>query len=82
MEKCTWIELILRTIEHFKEVLNISSAQMQEELQYFFDTNNFSLVFLVSFAIYHSSVVDLIQSIVKYCPWQNYTSNKLFCCFY
>lgn len=64
MRRSTWMYLPVgskTTIEHFKEVLNISSAQVKQELQYFTTTNNFSfdmfLLFqLPQYSIYHVPV--------------------------
>lgn len=41
LDECIF-QWILRTIKNFKGVLNISSTQMKQKLQYFITTNNFS----------------------------------------
>lgn len=46
MKKSNLDVWIVRTSEHFKEVLKIPSAQMKQELQYFIATNNVSLEML------------------------------------
>ncbi|KAA8585204.1 hypothetical protein FQN60_003898 [Etheostoma spectabile] len=79
-----WILLILKTIEHFKEVLNNSSTQMTQELQYFIIINHcrLEMFFLVLVAIYHvfDSIYYEILSLAKINTNLLPQTNCLSCC--